>query len=86
MNVMLWLTAGALVALLASFKVEAVGRQRLLIDVTFCAFGALFGGLLSVPAEHWFSFEMHWAGMVAAIVGAAVLLLITHLHALRGRR
>lgn len=80
MNIALWLTTGALLALAASFRSLALRRQRLLIDVGFGATGALLAGMASVPAVQWLSFETDWQGLGAAIFGAAAMLLIARLR------
>jgi len=86
MNVVLWLMAGAVMALLANFRANAVRRQRLLVDAAFSALGALLAGMAAVPAGEWFSFEVDWPGMAAAACGAAALLAVANIHALRDAR
>lgn len=86
MNIVLWLLAGGLVALLARFQDAGLQRQKLLMDVCCGAPGAAIGGLLASPATQWLSLDVHWPGMAAALVAAAVLLVIVNLHSLRDRR
>jgi len=83
MNIILWCVTGAGIALLASFRTTTLCRQRLLIDVAFSVLGAVVGGMLAVPAAQWLSFDTHWEGLAAAIIGAVTLLSIAHLRALR---
>lgn len=83
MNLLIWLTTGVLVAWLARLGRPTLGRQRLLIEVLFAASGALMGGLISVRSDLWFAAETNWPGVAAAAMGAAVLLFIANLHALR---
>jgi uncharacterized membrane protein YeaQ/YmgE (transglycosylase-associated protein family) len=84
MNMVLWLAAGALLALAASLQSLTLRRQRLLIDVTFGAVGALLGGAAAVPAAGWLSFDTDWRGLGAAVAGAAAMLFIARLRAHRG--
>lgn len=81
MNMVLWLALGALLAVGASFQSLTLRRQRLLIDASFGATGALLAGMASVPAAQWLSFETDWHGLVAAAFGAIAMLLIAHLRA-----
>jgi uncharacterized membrane protein YeaQ/YmgE (transglycosylase-associated protein family) len=85
MNLILWCVTGALIALLASLRTTTLGHQRLLVEVAFSGLGAVVGGMLATPSGRWLSFETHWQGIAAAIVGAVMLLGVANFRAMRGR-
>jgi uncharacterized membrane protein YeaQ/YmgE (transglycosylase-associated protein family) len=60
-------------------------RQRLLVEVAFSSLGAVVGGMLATPSGHWLSFDTHWQGIAAAIVGAVMLLGVANFRAMRAR-
>jgi len=80
MNLFLWAAMGGLIGWAAAFSQVTQGRQRLLIEVGFAVLGGLLGGFIAAPMERWFSFEVHWPGLAAAAVGAAVLLAVGSLR------
>jgi uncharacterized membrane protein (UPF0136 family) len=41
--------------------------------------------MLATPSGHWLSFDTHWQGIAAAIVGAVMLLGVANFRAMRAR-
>ena len=83
MNLLLWCATGALIAVVASFRMTTLCRQRLLVEVGFSSVGAVVGGLLAAPSGHWLSFDTHWQALAAAIVGAVTMLGVANFRAMR---
>jgi uncharacterized membrane protein YeaQ/YmgE (transglycosylase-associated protein family) len=86
MNLLMWLETGALVAWLASFRMDTLCRQRLMVDVAVAMIGALLGGLLSAASSEWLSVEIQPLGLAAAAGGSVVLLSLVHLRERRSRQ
>lgn len=86
MNLLLWVTTGALLAWAASFRAEELRYRRLLVDVAFGAIGGLLAGMAAVPLAQWLSFDTDWRGLAVALLGAAVMLLIANLRLHRDGR
>lgn len=85
MNLVLWCITGTLIAVLSSFRTTTLGRLRLLVEVAFSGLGAVVGGMLAAPREHWLSADTHWPGIAAAIIGAVMLLGVANLRAMRSQ-
>ncbi|MDN3921534.1 hypothetical protein [Roseateles violae] len=85
MNLVLWASTGALIGLLANWRETSLALRHLLTDAVFGGVGALCGGMLALPAERWFAAETSWSGLLAAAVGAMLMLALAHLRARRDR-
>jgi uncharacterized membrane protein YeaQ/YmgE (transglycosylase-associated protein family) len=86
MGIIAWIVLGLGAGLLANFVVPGPRSQGLILTCVIGILGALGGGwvatkLFHVHTLHGFFNLSTW---LTAIVGAAILLLIVHLFAMRG--
>ncbi len=81
MNLFLFAMIGAMIAWLASFRLNFVCRQRLMIDAAIGATGAVIGGMLSVTSDQWLMTTVQPSGIAASVAGAVVMLAIVRLRA-----